>query len=221
MPMDTKLRRQIQEELEGKEDPHVQIQFMTTYRTELEEFLREMTMAFEKWKELDHEVTKDRFTMIVTAYAYGALHHQLLSMKLLISGYFVASGNAQRYVLECIATSILSASDKSLRTKILEGKYTTNNSVKHLLKSADRLRLDKTAVERIRKGILHYDLCSHPSLFALGMTSAELDSSTPKILLGVHYDKGKKRAYDFEIASRVGIASILPSVIDAIRQVYT
>ena len=48
MPMDTELRRQIQEELEGKEDSHVQIQFMTTYRTELEEFLREMTIAFER-----------------------------------------------------------------------------------------------------------------------------------------------------------------------------
>lgn len=218
--MDEELKRQIQEELIGKADNQVQLQFISAYESDLEQFLHEMTLAFDTWKELDKAVTKDRYTMIVTAYAYGALHHHLLSMKLLISGYFVASGNAERYVLECIATAILAASDPSLRTRILEGKYTASNSVKHLVKKADRLGLDKKAIERIGKGIRHYDQFSHPSLLALGTTSVTLGSRSPETLLGVHYDQGKKKAYDFEIASRVGIASILPNFIDAIKHVY-
>jgi hypothetical protein len=200
--------------------PNVQLQFVSAYEIELEDFLREMTLAFGRWRELDKVVTKDRNTMIVTAYAYGALHHHLLSMKLLIGGYFVASGNAERYVLECIATSILAASDPSLRVKILEGQYTSNNSVKHLARKADRLKLDRKAIERIRNGIRHYDQLSHPSLLALGSTSVTLGSSSPEILLGVHFDQGKKKAYDFEVVSRVNIASILSNFIDAIEQVY-
>lgn len=218
--MDEELKRQIQEELIGKADAKVQLQFISAFESEIEQFLQEMTLAFGAWKKLDQSVTKDRYTMVVTAYAYGALHHHLLSMKLLICGYFVASGNAERYVLECIATAILAASDPSLRKRILEGKYTTSNSAKHLIRNADRLGLDKEAIERIGKGIRHYDQFSHPSLLALGTTSVTLGSRSPETLLGVHYDQGKKKAYDFEVSSRVGIASILPNFIDAIKQVY-
>jgi hypothetical protein len=216
--MDEELRRQIQDELIGKFDAQVQLQFMSSYEIEIEDFLCEMTLAFRRWKELDQCVTRDRNTMIVTAYAYGALQQHLLSMKLLIGGYFSASGNAERYVLECIATSILAASDPKLRELILEGKYTTTNSARHLLKKATQLRLDKEAIERIGKGIKHYDQLSHPSMLALGSTSVTLDSS--KLMLGVHFDPSKKKAYDFEIASRVGIASMLLSCFDAIQQVY-
>ncbi len=179
-----------------------------------------MLLAGGKWKELDQVVTKDQHTMIVTAYAYGAIHYQLLSMKLLIGGYFAASGNAERYVLECIATSILAASDPSLRIRILDGRYTASNSVKHLARKSDHLGLDRKAIERIDIGIRHYDQLSHPSLLALVTTSVTLGSSSPRTLLGVHYDEDKKKAYDFEVASRVGIASILPNFIDAIQQVY-
>jgi hypothetical protein len=216
--MDEELRRQIQDELTGKTDAQVQLQFMSSYECEIEDFLREMTLAFRRWKELDQVVTRDRNTMVVTAYAYGALHQHLLSMKLLVGGYFSASGNAERYVLECIATSILAASDPKLRELILEGKYTTTNSARRLLKRTTQLNLDRKAVERIVEGIKHYDQLSHPSMLALGTTSVTLDSS--KLMLGVHFDPRKKKAYDFEVASRVGIASMLLSCFDAIQQVY-
>lgn len=216
--LDEELRRQIQDELIGKYDAQVQLQFMSAYEIELEDFLREMTLAFSRWRELDQVVTKNRNTMIVTAYAYGALQHHLLSMKLLIGGYFVASGNAERYVLECIATSILAASDPKLREMILEGKFTSTNSVKHLLRKAVHLKLDREAIKRIREGVQHYDQLSHPSLLALGSTSVTLDSS--QLMLGIHFDPGKKKAYDFEVASRIGIASILSNFFDAIQQVY-
>jgi hypothetical protein len=216
--MDEELKRQIQDELIGRYDAEVQLRFLLTYETELEDFRREMAFAFCKWRELDQFITKDRYTMIVTAYAYGSLQHHLLSMKLLIGGYFVPSGNAERYVLECIATAILAASDPELRIKILEGRYTSTNSVKHLLKKADHLKLDREAIERIRTGVKHYDQQSHPSLLALGSTLVTLDSR--QLSLGVHFDEGKRKAYDFEIASRIGIATMLLSGLVAIQQVY-
>ena len=215
---DEELRSKIKDEIIGSFDANVQLQFIEVYSNELEDFLREMTLAFTKWRELDRVVTKDRNTMIVSAYAYGALQHHLISMKLLVSGYFVPSGNAQRYVLECIATAILAASDPRLRAMILEGKYSSTNSVKHLLRKSDHLKLDREAIERIRKGIKHYDQLSHPSLLALGSASVALDSS--KLILGVHFDEGKRKAYDFEVASRVGIASILSNFLVAVQQVY-
>ena len=96
--------------------------------------------------------------------------------------------------------------------------YTSTNSVKHLLKKADHLKLDRKAIERIRKGVKHYDQQSHPSLLALGSTSVALDSR--QLILGVHFDEGKRKAYDFEIASRIGIATMLISGLVAIQQVY-
>ena len=103
------LRRQIQDELIGRYDAEVQLRFLSTYETELEDFLREMVLAFSKFRELDAFITGDQYTKIVTAYAYGSLQHHLLSTKLLIHGYLIPSGNAERYVLECIATAILAA----------------------------------------------------------------------------------------------------------------
>jgi hypothetical protein len=78
--------------------------------------------------------------------------------------------------------------------------------------------LDREAVERIRKGIKYYDQLSHPSLLALGSASVALDSN--QLILGVHFDEGKRKAYDFEVASRVGIASILTNFLVAVQQVY-
>ena len=216
--LDEKLKSKLKDEIIGSYDANVQIQFLEAYANELEDFLREMTLAFSKWKELDRVVTKDQNTMIVSAYTYGSLQHHLISMKLLVSGYFVPSGNAQRYVLEYIATAILAASEPRLRTMILEGKYTSTNSVRHLLKKSDHLNLDREAVERIRKGIKYYDQLSHPSLLALGSASVALDSN--QLILGVHFDEGKRKAYDFEVASRVGIASILTNFLVAVQQVY-
>jgi hypothetical protein len=54
------------------------------------------------------------------------------------------------------------------------------------------------------------------SLLTLGAVT--LDSR--QLILGVHFDQGKRKAYDFEVASRIGIATMLLSGLVAIQQVY-
>jgi hypothetical protein len=193
--------------------------FMEIYEEMLEEFVGHMEAAFNRWSELDQAITKNEQSAIVTAYSYAALHHHLLAMKLFICGYFVAAGNAQRYVLECMATCLLASSDPHIRQKILEDKYSGTRSITTLSKKCQSLGLNPDVIRQIEKEIKHYNKLSHPSLLAVSSTILASDSK-PKIVLGVHYDAEKKRAYDYEVKSRVGIASVLPSFIDSVSNVY-
>lgn len=217
--MKPEVRQLLREELVGIRDSNVQLMFMEMYEEMLEEFVDHMDAAFTRWSELDEAITRDEQSVIVTAYSYAALHHHLLAMKLFICGYFVASGNAQRYVLECMATCLLASSDPSIRQKILEEKYSETKSITILSKRCQSLGLNQDVIRQIEKEIKHYSRLSHPSLLALSSTILASDSK-PKIVIGVHYDDAKKKAYDYEVDSRVGIASVLPSFIDSVSNVY-
>jgi hypothetical protein len=214
------IRQLLTEEIVGIRDSSVQLVFMKEYEEMLEEFADHMATALTKWSELDRLITKGDQSMIVTAYSYGALHHHLLAMKLLISGYFVASCNAQRFMLECMATCLLAASDSNVRQKILEEKYSETKSIITLAKRCKSLGLDQYAVRQIEREKKRYSKLSHPSLLAL--TSTILASNlNPKITIGVHYDEGKNRAYAYEVKSRVSLAAELPSFIDTVLNVYS
>jgi len=213
------VRQLLREELVGIRDSNVQLMFMEMYEEMLEEFVDHMDAAFTKWSELDQAITRDEQSVIVTAYSYAALHHHLLAMKLFICGYFVASGNAQRYVLECMATCLLASSDPRIRQRILEDKYSETKSITTLSKRCQSLGLNQDVIRKIEKEIKHYNKLSHPSLLALTSTILASDLS-PKIVIGVHYDNAKKMTYDSEVKCRVGIASVLPSFIDSVSSVY-
>jgi hypothetical protein len=214
------IRQLLAEEIVGIRDSSVQLAFMEKYEEMLEEFADHMAAAFTKWSKLDQLITKGEQSMIVTAYSYGALHHHLLAMKLLIGGYFVASCNSQRFMLECMATCLLAASDSNVRQKILEEKYSETKSIITLAKRCKSLGLDQYAVKQIEREIKRYSKLSHPSLLAL--TSTILASNlNPKITIGVHYDEGKNRAYAYEVKSRVSLAAELPSFIDTVSNVYS
>jgi hypothetical protein len=214
------IRQLLTEEIVGIRDSSVQLVFMEKYEEMLEEFADHMAAAFTKWSELDQLITKDEQSVIVTAYSYGALNHHLLAMKLLIGGYFVASCNAQRFVLECMATCLLAASDSNVRKKILEGKYSETKSITTLVKRCQSLGLNQDVVKQIEKEIKHYSKLSHPSLLALTSTIFAYNLN-PKVTIGVHYDEGKNRAYEYEMKSRVSLAVILPSFIDTASNVYS
>jgi hypothetical protein len=209
------IRQLLTEEIVGIRDSRVQLVFIEKYEESLEEFADHMATAFTKWSELDKSITKGEQSVIVTAYSYGALHHHLLAMKLLIGGYFVASCNAQRFALECMATCVLAASDSTIRQRILEGKYSETKSIATLVRRRQSLALNQDVVKQIEKEIRHYSKLSHPSLLALTSTilASNLD---PKITIGVHYDEGKNKAYEYEVKSRVSLAAVLPDFIDTV-----
>lgn len=214
------MRQLLAEEIVGIRDSSVQLVFMEKHEEMLEEFADHMASAFTNWSKLDKSITKDEQSVIVTAYSYGALNHHLLAMKLLIGGYFVASCNAQRFVLECMATCLLAASDSKVRQRILEEKYSETKSIAILVRKCQSLGLNQIVVKQIEKEIKRYSKLSHPSLLAL--TSTILASnSNPKITIGVHHDEEKSRAYEYEVKSRVGLAAILPSFIDTVSNVYS
>ena len=217
--MNPDIRQLLAEEIVGVRDSSVQLVFMEKYEEMLEEFADHLAVALTRWSELDKAITKDEQSVIVTAYSYGALHHHLLAMKLFIGGYFVASGNAQRFVLECMATCLLAASDSQVRQRILEGKYSETRSITTLVRRCQSLGLNQDVVKKIEKEIKHYSKLSHPSFLALAATIIA-SNSKPKITIGVHYDEGKNRAYEYEMQSRVGLAAILPSFIDSVSNVY-
>ena len=204
----------------GVEDAGIRHRFVQTYGDQLEVFVGHMANAFLAWERLDAQITKDEPSVHVTALVYGALHTHVVAMKLLLEGLFVPSGNAQRYVLESIATALLvSKPSLGILDRYVRNTYSTTKAIRDVVRHADTLRLNRVALATLRQHSKLYDLCSHPTQFA----SASLMTLVPgnsQTVLGGHFDEGKTFAYEKEISSRTSLASVFPNFIYAVGRNY-
>ena len=221
--MNDDLRNTIQCELAGILDGHIRLQFAEHYQDILERFVDHMIRAYWACDNLNLNVDKDETTSMVAGFTLAAVQNHILSMKLLISGYFVAAENAQRYSLESIATALLASHDPELRIKIRAGQYKSNKSVRDLRRQASKLGLDQEFpgfLDGLEKSCKFYHELSHPSLLSLSSSLVPLNSDQRIFLVGCHFDPEKKMAYDSEIYSREKLATLLPGIIDFIRKIY-
>lgn len=199
----------------GDEDPSIRHQFVNVYQEEVDKFVNLMAQAFTSWSELDKVLTQDKKERkaYISALLYAALHSHVVSLKLLISGLLVPSGNTQRYVLECVAMAfLLSRPSLGVVEKYMSDKYSTNNAVRDVVRNRKKLRLDREALNVLERSVKFYDKFSHPTRLSLGAVMT-LNGSESKTILGGAYDPGKDFAYQKELASKVGLAEIFPNII--------
>jgi hypothetical protein len=204
----------------GTEDPKIRYQFIERYEQKLETFVAHMDVAFSDWENLDSELSKNIHGAHVSALIYGALNTHLVAMKLLISGLFVPAGNSQRYVLESLATALLTSKPElGFLARYSDGKYSTSKSIRDVLRHAEALGLDRKALEMLSIQAKLYDRSSHPTLFSLA-SIVTFEEASSKIVVGGCFDEGKSFAYEKEINSRTSLASIFPNIVFAIRRNY-
>jgi hypothetical protein len=143
-----------------------------------------------------------------------AIYLHTLSMKLFVSGHIIAAGNLFRQVVETVALALLCSAKRDVLEKVINGKYSTNNAVKDLLRQAKQIGIDKEAVGVLQEAQIFYNNYSHPSMHTIW---AEVSLSEAVPYVGVSFDDEKMEIYAKEIERRVGLASVFNNFVDAVK----
>ena len=197
------------------DDPDVQAEYLKLFEAEAQEFSDSMAQAFMKWRSLDAGLMGNDKRAYISALVLLAINFHILSMKLFLSGHAVAAGNLSRQVVESIALALVcSGKNLGILEQFMEGKYSTKNAVRDVLRHAEKLMLNSDGVKALRDTQKFYDNYSHPTQLAIatGMSFSEKSG----VYIGAAFDKGKVKAYTKEARSRVALAKIFPNFIDGV-----
>ncbi len=196
---------------------HIRSQYVGQFQSELEEFVAVMASTYLQWKKFDKTVRGSEKRAHISALLYGTINAHVVSMKLLISGYLISSGNTQRQVLESAAMALLcSKPELGFLKRYMDEKYSTNKSVRDVVKHHKTLCLKREALKTLEKNKAFYDKFSHPTFMTLG-SSLGISKAGP-LFFGASFDKGKIPFYAKEIRSKVSFAGIINNIIDGVRQ---
>lgn len=208
----------IESVLYGNNDTEIQNQYSLHYKADLDLFVSNIGTAFKKWDELDKVImsTQKEADALISALLFASIHSHVVSMKLFIMGLLVPSGNTQRYVLESISLALLmSRPSIGISKRYIEGKYSPNKAVRDVIKNCNKLNLNREGLATLENAMKRYHNYSHPSLLSIaGVMTVNPDN--PRIIFGGEFDVHKDYIYKKELKSRVGLASIFPSIIDAV-----
>src|SRR6266446_1859690 len=140
----------------------IRSQFLQHFRKEALDFVEHIATAFREWQCLDSIIGHDVKRAHVAALIYSAINLYMLSFKLFLSGYPMASGNLQRQVVETIALAIL-CSDKSLGIldRYTKNTYSSNKALRDLQKYRKKLGLNEDGANALDKSRHFYHKYSH------------------------------------------------------------
>jgi hypothetical protein len=197
------------------EDPEVRKNFLKHFNSEAKEFSEIMARVVQLWLKEHSAAQGDEKRTKVFALVFMAIHLHIGSMKLLLSGNMVAAGNLFRQTLETIALALLcSGKDLDFLDQFDNDRYSTNRAIHHALQFADRLGLKEDGVKALKDGQKFYHKYSHITKLTIG--SAE-SFSGEGIYVGASFDEGKMGFYAKEMASRLSLAKVLDSFVEAVK----
>jgi hypothetical protein len=196
-------------------DAEIRAEYVNRFQADMGRFTECMAQAFLNWRTLDDEVKSDEKRAYISALVFIALTLHISSMKLFLSGPAVPSGNLYRQVVETMALAML-CSGKELRVleRFIEGKYSTNNAVRDVMRHSAKLGLDKNAVGIFGAVQDFYHKFSHLSMLTIG---TGMSFSKRGVFIGAAFDEGKMEVYKIEIRSRVGCAEVFSNFIDGVK----
>ncbi|MCG7967526.1 MAG: hypothetical protein JAY63_13080 [Candidatus Thiodiazotropha taylori] len=206
----------------GISDEPVINKFKSEFSNEIREFSNLMSVAFKEWKRVDKILTRSKkeSDAYISALIYAALNSHVISLKLLMIGLLVPSGNTQRYVLESISTALLmSRPSLGYSERYMHGKYKPKSSVDILVKHRGKLNLDRNGLKVLGESMKFYNKMSHPSRLSLSSTISLSDKGV--LYLGGAYDTGKHIAYTKEVQSKVSLAEIFPNLIQGVERNFS
>lgn len=201
----------IRAELLG-DDQEVKREFRVHFSAEIDHFIEVLGKAVIEWRSLDDYLNGDTRKAACSAFVYITITTLLLSMKLLIEGYLIASGNLLRQVTECMPMPLLLAcKDLDVYKRFEKDQYSTNRSIQDAIRHAKKLSVVKKALEDLKGTQKWYDRYSHPSK---GTLAAYMSFDVQHgLYVGTSFDKGKVDAYKKEINLRVNMAESIPNIV--------
>lgn len=197
------------------EDTEVRAEFLKRFQKEVDKFADEMAHAVVNWGTLDAQVKQNEKVAYISAFTFTAINVHILSMKLFISGQAIAAGNLFRQALESIAMAFLySGKDVGVIERFVKGEYSTSDSIRDVIRHANRLGLNKGALDDLRKAQEFYHKYSHPSYLTIAAVTS-LSEKAPYV--GAAFDEAKIESYTKEINIRVGLAKVFSNFVDGVK----
>jgi hypothetical protein len=176
-------------------------------------FAQSMSEALDRWHLFrDPIADDDQRRLTVSAILFTALNQNIISYKLFMTGYTVASGALFRQVLEGVSLGFLcSAKSLTVLDRFIEDKYSTKNAVAELAKHAQKVHVNRTALQSLIKSYDFYHKYAHLTPLTIAAGANFSDGGAPNV--GAYFDPGKLLEYRKEIRGRIGFTKILTNVI--------
>jgi hypothetical protein len=212
------------------DDHWIKDEFSKHLSSEILQFSESLSESFKRFPQLDKLSSGgNEQAAFVAGFIFGVFDDLIVSMKLLVAGKMIASGNLMRQAIEGIAVAILCASPELVtvrnkkqlvkisywkRVKSHDRLVYAHQSIAQLELNCDALGVSRDAIKKFKLARNHYHLFSHPGL--VGMAS-RMDMGEPgPIYIGGNFDTAKLPAYKAEISDRTGLCRILPQMIDGL-----
>ncbi len=197
------------------DDIGVRADYVKHFQPQVQTFSEAMARAFLNWRSLDIGAAENDKLAHVSALVQTAITQHILSLKLFLSGYAVASGAVFRQVLESVALALVcSGKELGVLEKFMQGKYSTNKAIQDAMKHATRLGLEEDAIADLRQAQKFYHQFSHPSFHTI---AAGVSFSQNALYVGAAFDEGKLESYTKEINNRISLAEVFSNFVDTVR----
>lgn len=211
------LRELVLNDLRSKDDD-ARAAFDKEFGTELPAFADATTEALEVWSQFrDGIEDTDERRVAVTAVAFTAINQNISSYKLFMSGYTVASGALFRQVLEGVSlASLCAAKSLTVLDRFLDDKYSPNKAVADLAKHAQKVHVNRAALQTIVNQYNFYHKYAHLSRLTIAAGANFSLGGLPNV--GAYFDPGKVVEYRKEVRSRVSFAKVLPNFVKGVAR---
>ena len=197
------------------DDPEVRAEYLTHFKSQAKEFSEVMAQVMLTCLKEHGNAQGNEKRVQVFALVYMAIYLHIGSMKLLLSGNMVASGNLFRQTLETVALALLCAGkDLNFLDRFNKDQYSTNFAIRDLLKNVGRLKLKADGVKALQDGQKFYHKYSHVTKLTIGAAESFTGEG---IYVGASFDKGKLESYAKEVAVRLNLARVLNSFVAAVK----
>ncbi len=199
-------------------DSDARAEFFKHFDAQATSFAAHTAIALDRWAVFHNSVAEDDIRRRpIVAILFTAINLHSSSFKLFMSGHTVAAGCLFRQVLEGIATAVLCATKElPVLDRFLEDRYSTKNAVIDLVRQCEIAKVSPDGVGVLNDAYHFYHKFAHLTKLTIA-TGVNFDQGGfPNI--GAFFDPAKLPEYRKEVAGRLSLASVFPSLIDAVTR---
>jgi len=197
------------------EDKEVKEKFISNFEPEITQFINSIAESYQTWQKYDSLVGSDRRHAFVAAFLFNAITNLSASMKMLIAGYTIPSGNLVRQTIESICSAILCSSEwLQFYQQVEQDKFSSKSSLNLVLKHSKKLQINRNAMLALKKLYEFYHKLSHSSSLTLAFNISIGNLGTTYI--GPSFDEQKMFAYKKEVKNRISLSNNITNVIEAL-----
>ena len=198
----------------------VRKQFRDAFTSEIEDVIKYIFISYEAYKKLENKFKKQARESYIAAFLFNSIHSLIDSVSLLISGFFIPSGNLVRQSIESLAMAILISNKKLDYFDKFEkdpSKFQTNQSLSLIETNQNVFNINKEGWAAFKKIRNFHHMHSHPSGLSLYSFMRKTNIGWV-VKFGADYDPDKKEIYLKEIQGCITIAKYIKNIVEGIEK---